>query len=245
MAGDAVLMSGLAGYPAGTRIIVRRERPHPGAQLSLFDQDQGLRHQVFLTDTPYSGGGSAQFLEVRHRGHATVEDHIRCGKTTGEVIERKFQWPEPTSYTASVSPSRTSRAPAWRLGASVEQGDTHLRRAARGHVHGETEQPGVARPVGPCDAVRRAVGARRRGSCSLDGRRRLGAHHPLLPGTSDTPPGQDDPNRNGGHDVPLHGERVSWCRPGGRRCRRAGLPASTSEPRCARPEPGPNREPGR
>lgn len=73
----------LTGYPAGTRSIVRRERPRPGAQLSLFDQDEGLRQQVFLTDTPYSGGGSAQFLEVRHRGHATVEDHIRCGKTTG------------------------------------------------------------------------------------------------------------------------------------------------------------------
>ncbi|MGW8879776.1 IS1380 family transposase [Streptomyces mirabilis] len=76
-------MVDLGGYPVGTRIIVRRERPHPGAQLSLFDQDEGLRHQAFLTDTPYSGGGSAQFLEVRHRGHATVEDHIRCGKTTG------------------------------------------------------------------------------------------------------------------------------------------------------------------
>ncbi|MFF3062510.1 IS1380 family transposase [Streptomyces sp. NPDC057909] len=76
-------MVDLAGYPAGTRIIVRRERPHPGAQLSLSDTDEGLRHQVFLTDTPYSGGGSAQFLEVRHRGHATVEDHIRCGKSTG------------------------------------------------------------------------------------------------------------------------------------------------------------------
>jgi hypothetical protein len=76
-------MVDLHGYPADTRIVVRRERPHPGAQLSLFDQDEGLRHQVFLTDTPYSGGGSAQFLEVRHRGHATVEDHIRCGKNTG------------------------------------------------------------------------------------------------------------------------------------------------------------------
>ncbi|AXE76334.1 IS1380 family transposase [Streptomyces atratus] len=76
-------MVDLAGYPVGTRITVRRERPHPGAQLSLFDHDEGLRHQVFLTDTPYSGGGSAQFLEVRYRGHATVEDHIRCGKNTG------------------------------------------------------------------------------------------------------------------------------------------------------------------
>lgn len=72
----------LAGYPAGTRIIVRRERPHPGAQLSLFDTVEGLRHQVFLTDTPVTEG-TAQFLEVRHRGHATVEDRIRCGKGTG------------------------------------------------------------------------------------------------------------------------------------------------------------------
>ncbi|MFE7661184.1 IS1380 family transposase [Streptomyces celluloflavus] len=76
-------MVDLASYPTDTRVIVRRERPHPGAQLSLFDQDEGLRHQVFLTDTPSHGGGSAQFLEVRHRGHATIEDHIRCGKTTG------------------------------------------------------------------------------------------------------------------------------------------------------------------
>ncbi|MFE6682591.1 IS1380 family transposase [Streptomyces sp. NPDC057729] len=75
-------MTDLPGYPAGTRIIVRRERPRPGAQLSLFDQDEGMRHQVFLTDTPFTSG-SAQFLEVRHRQHATVEDHIRCGKTTG------------------------------------------------------------------------------------------------------------------------------------------------------------------
>ncbi|WP_459650433.1 IS1380 family transposase [Kitasatospora sp. Ki12] len=73
----------LTGYPDGTRVIVRRERPHPGAQLSLFDQDEGMRHQAFLTDTPVTGGGSIQYLEVRHRAHARIEDHIRCGKTTG------------------------------------------------------------------------------------------------------------------------------------------------------------------
>lgn len=76
-------MVDLTGYPDGTRIIVRRERPHPGAQLSLFDLDEGMRHQVFLTDTPHTSGGSPQFLEVRHRAHARVEDRIRCGKTTG------------------------------------------------------------------------------------------------------------------------------------------------------------------
>lgn len=49
----------LDGYPDGMRIIVRRERPHPDAQLALFDLDEGMRHQVFPTDTPY-GEGSLQ-----------------------------------------------------------------------------------------------------------------------------------------------------------------------------------------
>ena len=39
------------GYPEGTRFIVRRERPHPGAQLSLFDTIEGMRHKVMATDT--------------------------------------------------------------------------------------------------------------------------------------------------------------------------------------------------
>ena len=62
---------------------MRRERPHPGAQLTLFDTIAGFRHQVFATDTNYAGGGSIQFLEARHRAHARVEDRIRCGKDTG------------------------------------------------------------------------------------------------------------------------------------------------------------------
>jgi Transposase DDE domain group 1 len=70
------------GYPQGTRFIVRREVPHPGAQLSLFDTVEGFRHQVLATDTP-PGQGSIQFLEARHRAHARVEDRIRTGKDTG------------------------------------------------------------------------------------------------------------------------------------------------------------------
>jgi hypothetical protein len=72
----------LSAYPHGTRMIVRRERPHPGAQLSLFDTVEGLRHQVFITDTPRSHC-SVQLLELRHRGHARVEDRIRTGKDSG------------------------------------------------------------------------------------------------------------------------------------------------------------------
>ena len=68
--------------PPGTRLLVRRERPHPGAQLTLFDTIEGWRHQVVATDTP-PGGGSIQFLEARHRAHARVEDRIRTGKDTG------------------------------------------------------------------------------------------------------------------------------------------------------------------
>jgi hypothetical protein len=72
----------LSGYPDGTRMIVRRERPRPGAQLSLFDSIEGLRHQVFVTDTPRPTC-SVQLLELRHRAHARVEDRIRTGKDTG------------------------------------------------------------------------------------------------------------------------------------------------------------------
>jgi hypothetical protein len=72
-----------AGRVLTARFIVRRERPHPGAQLTLFDVDAGWRHQVIATDTLIGSGGSAQFLEVRHRAHARVEDRIRTGKDCG------------------------------------------------------------------------------------------------------------------------------------------------------------------
>ncbi len=62
------------------RVIVRRERPHPGAQLSLFEQTDGWRYQAFVTNTTT---GQLAFLEARHRAHARVEDRIRHAKDTG------------------------------------------------------------------------------------------------------------------------------------------------------------------
>jgi hypothetical protein len=70
----------LTGWPAGMRIIVRRERPHPGAQLSLFEEQDGWRYTAFVTNTAV---GALQWLEARHRAHARVEDRIRCAKDTG------------------------------------------------------------------------------------------------------------------------------------------------------------------
>jgi hypothetical protein len=73
----------LSKWPAGSRVLIRRERPHPGAQLRFTDAD-GHRFTAFITDTK-RGGSKAQHadLEVRHRAHARVEDRIRCAKATG------------------------------------------------------------------------------------------------------------------------------------------------------------------
>jgi hypothetical protein len=70
----------LAGYPVGTRVIVRRERPHPGAQLDAFEERDGWRYTAFATDTTF---GQLAHLDARHRAHARVEDRIRCAKDTG------------------------------------------------------------------------------------------------------------------------------------------------------------------
>jgi hypothetical protein len=70
----------LSRWPAGMRVIVRREKPHPGAGLTLFEQADGWRYQAFATNTRT---GQLAFLEARHRGHARVEDRIRVAKDTG------------------------------------------------------------------------------------------------------------------------------------------------------------------
>ena len=84
--GDVAELTGLLDlttWPTGMRLIVRRERPHPGAQLSLFEEADGWRYQVIATNTPIGTGGQLAFLEARHRAHARVEDRIRIAKDTG------------------------------------------------------------------------------------------------------------------------------------------------------------------
>ena len=69
----------LSGWPEGTRLICRRERPHPGAQLRFTDTD-GHRYQCFITDQK---GRSLARLELRHRLHARVEDRIGEARELG------------------------------------------------------------------------------------------------------------------------------------------------------------------
>lgn len=76
---EATHLLDLSGWPAGARVIVRRERPHPGAQLSFQDHD-GHRFQAILTDQQ---DADIALLECRHRARARVEDQIRAAKDTG------------------------------------------------------------------------------------------------------------------------------------------------------------------
>jgi len=66
-------------WPEGSRLIARRERPHPGAQLSFTDVE-GHRFQCFITD---QHDADLAALEARHRAHAIVEDRVRELKNTG------------------------------------------------------------------------------------------------------------------------------------------------------------------
>ena len=80
---EATTLVNLASWPTGTRLILRKERPHPGAQLRFTDAD-GMRVTAFITDTePGAIAGQVAGLELRHRQHARVEDRIRELKATG------------------------------------------------------------------------------------------------------------------------------------------------------------------
>ena len=69
----------LSRWPDGTRAIVRREQPHPGAQLTFTDID-GHRFQVFITDLD---DPDIAYLEALHRGRGRAEKRICDAKDTG------------------------------------------------------------------------------------------------------------------------------------------------------------------
>jgi hypothetical protein len=76
----------LAGWPAPMRIFARRERPHPGAQLTLFEAEDGWRYSLWVTNLPAQTRGwrgQLAYIDAAHRVHARVEDAIRTGKDCG------------------------------------------------------------------------------------------------------------------------------------------------------------------
>jgi hypothetical protein len=74
------------GWPSSTRVFARRERPHPGAQLTLFESADGWRYTLWATNLPAKTAGwrgQAAYIDAAHRVHARVEDGIRTGKDCG------------------------------------------------------------------------------------------------------------------------------------------------------------------
>ena len=99
---EATGMIDLSSWPEGSRLIVRKERPHPGAQLTFTDAD-GHRITAFLTDTgrgviPHQIAG----LELRHRQHARVDDRISEGKQAGLRNLPCRGWEENSAWLEAV-----------------------------------------------------------------------------------------------------------------------------------------------
>ena len=69
---DVTDLVDLPGWPEGTRLIIRRQRKHPGAQTSLLP-DLDYRFWGHYTDQ----AGNPVELDRKMRAHAHVEDHIQ------------------------------------------------------------------------------------------------------------------------------------------------------------------------
>ena len=99
---EATGMINLSTWPEGSRLILRKERPHPGAQLTFADVD-GHRITAFLTDTGRGAiPGQIAGLELRHRQHARVEDRIRQAKASGLRNLPCRAWDENCAWLEAV-----------------------------------------------------------------------------------------------------------------------------------------------
>ncbi len=85
----------LAGWPESMRVFARRERPHPGAQLTLFEAEDGYRYSLWVTNLPVTLRGwraNPAYIDAAHRVHARVEDGIlpraslACRRTLPEPV---------------------------------------------------------------------------------------------------------------------------------------------------------------
>ena len=95
------------GWPQGMRVMVRRERPHPGGQLTRCAQRDGWRHTALATDSQV---GARRWLAARRRAHARVADRIRAGKTPGlgRLPSREFAIDAAWCSLAAIAVDRTA-----------------------------------------------------------------------------------------------------------------------------------------
>lgn len=114
----------LTSWPTGMRLIVRKERPHPGAQLRITDLD-GMRITAFVTNTTR---GQLADLELRHRRRARCEDRIRAAKDTGLTNLPLHDFAQNQIWCALVALAADLTAWMQTLALTGHHGNEHARR---------------------------------------------------------------------------------------------------------------------
>ncbi len=114
--------AGDLGRLASMRVFAHRERPHPGAQLTLFEAEDGWRYSLWVTNLPAALRGwraNPACIDAAHRVHARVEDGIRTGK---ELRHRPVPLRNDGDEQGMVHrrPARRRPPHPWRLRAAAE-----------------------------------------------------------------------------------------------------------------------------
>ena len=156
-------------WPEGTRMIVRREEPHPGAQLTFSDVD-GHRYQLFITDHPEE---DVAFLEALYRGRGRCERRICDAKDTGLENLPSASFAINEAWLALVLIAADLLA--W-MQRSVPRGRSSKGRAQAPALHAAAQR-GDPRALGPTDhlAHRRGLALGRRPRRCVRAPARVGA----------------------------------------------------------------------
>jgi hypothetical protein len=130
----------LSAWGEGARLLCRRERAHPGAQLSLIDTD-GWRHQAFLTDQQ---DDDLAELDRRHRAHAHVEQRIEDSQALGlaKLPFRAYQMNETWMQLALCAQDLLAYAKALTLTGDLARCKPHTLRYRLLHQAGRLARSG-------------------------------------------------------------------------------------------------------
>ena len=152
----------LTGWPTGMRLIVKKKRPHPKAQLRLTDAD-GMRLTCFATNT--SGRPIAE-LEHHHRLRARTEDRIRNARATGLRNLPLHRTPQNRIWLENVQIALdllawmpmlalTGKTRLWEPPPAL----VHRSRTVRDHRPSADPPPGPALALGPATSPPHSTGS--------------------------------------------------------------------------------------